>query len=83
MSLPLQLDPWTLRWLADFDERESHRCEGEAHGCDGRAAGEPQFDWPGHARAYRGRAIDHRRRARWLRGLATRVERRRATGATR
>ncbi len=78
MALPLWLDPRTLRWLADGAARDATHYDREAATCDARVAAEPTFDWKGCADHYRGRAIEHRRRARWLRGLATRVERRRA-----
>lgn len=77
MSLPLQLDPWTLRWLADSKEREHERLLVEAGDLDRRAAaGEPA--WMAEAAARdRDRAGLFKREARWLRLAATRVERRR------
>lgn len=77
MSLPLQLDPWTLRWLAAERDRERARLLAEAEELERRAAA-GEAAWMAEAATRdRDRAGLCKREARWLRVVATRVERKR------
>ncbi len=68
--IPKDLDPRTLRWVADLEIEEAERCE------------QPLPDWMGPQTIafWTQRAKERRQAARLLRSLATRIERRRSGG---
>ncbi len=75
--IPDNLDPATLRWVADD---QTAQAEWELNGID-TLKSDGEFVFPESTRRlYRDRARHHRNEAKRLRALATRIERRRTGG---